>query len=192
MTSLVPRAPLELPVGNTAVDVELGCADARFIIELAQRFPERLLVGLDIREAFLADGRASVASLGLDNVRLEVCNLLVDIGHLFAPGRIARFFVNFPDPWFKRRQHNRRWLTAEAVDALVRALQPGGEIFVQTDVWAIALESLALLEEHDRLHNVHQQWSFWRGGNPFGVRSTREVLCEQDRLPIWRLRYRRS
>jgi tRNA (guanine-N7-)-methyltransferase len=186
MTALVPRAPLDLPEGP-AVDVELGCADARFLIELAAKHPERLLVGLDIREAFLAEGRAELARRGLPNVRLEVCNLIVDAAQLFAADRVARFFVNFPDPWFKHRQQQRRWLTAETLDALVCALVPGGEILFQSDVWELALEALGLLEAHERLRNRCGPWTFLRGPNPYGVRSSREVHCEAQGLAIWRL-----
>ncbi len=189
MTSLVPREPLSIPDGPE-VDVELGCADARFLVELAVKEPDRLFYGLDIREAFLAEGHEAVAAHDLGNLELEVCNLLVDLDHLFAPQRISRFFINFPDPWFKRRQHNRRWLTAEALGHLLDALRPSGEVFFQSDVWELVLEAMALLEAEPRLANVRGEWSFLRDGNPYGVRSTREVICEEGPRPIWRLLYR--
>lgn len=190
MTSLVPRAALALP-GAGSVDVELGCADARFLLELAEREPQRQLVGLDIREAFLAEGRAELARRGLHNVLLEECNLIVDAAGLFPPGRVARFFINFPDPWFKRRQQARRWLTAETLEALVRALEPGGELFFQSDVWVLALEALGLCEAHDELRNAHGAWTFARS-NPYGVRSSREAHCEAEQLAIWRLLFVRG
>jgi tRNA (guanine-N7-)-methyltransferase len=190
MTSLVPRSPLVLPNGP-AVDVELGCADARFLIELAEREPARHLVGLDIREAFLVEGHAEIAQRGLRNVQLEECNLIVDADHLFAPGRVARFFINFPDPWFKRRQHQRRWLAESTLDALVRALEPGGEILFQSDVWMLALEALGLLEAHVGLNNTCGPWTFLRK-NPVGVCSTREEICEAEQRKIWRLLFRKE
>ncbi|MCA9668243.1 MAG: hypothetical protein KC503_21775 [Myxococcales bacterium] len=188
---LAPREPLALPDDGRPVEVELGCADARFIIERAERERERLFVGLDIREVYLDEGRARVAARGLDNVRLEACNLIVDSATLFAPGRVARFFINFPDPWFKRRTKNRRWLTDETLAHLVAALAEGGEIFFQSDVFEVALEAFALLEAQPALQNVAGEWCFYRGGNPFGVRSTRETIVEEAGLPVWRLRFAR-
>jgi len=35
-------------------------------------------------------------------------------------------------------------------------------------------------------------WTFWRDGNPYGVRSWREQNAEETGLPIWRIRYTRS
>ena len=190
MTALVPReAPLPLPA-DRLVEGELGCADARFCLERAAADPAALLVGLDIREVFLADAREALAELGLDNVWLEESNFIVDMDRLFEPGSVARFFINFPDPWFKRRQRNRRWLTDEAVGHLVRALRPGGEVFFQSDVWDLVLEALAMLEACDALENVRGPWTF-HGDSPFQARSTREVICTEEEKPIWRLLYKK-
>jgi tRNA (guanine-N7-)-methyltransferase len=185
MTSLIPRAPLAIPSGPE-VDIELGCADGRFIIELAKSNPDRLYIGLDIRPEFMAEGKKVVAELGLDNVIFEGCNFIVDLPHLFPDARISHFFINFPDPWFKRRQRNRRWLDTEALGHLIRALKPRGEIFYQSDVWPIALEALALLSTDERLYNVLGEWTFYRE-NPFEVSSTRDLSCQKEGLPIWRM-----
>ena len=133
-TSLIVRDPLDIEPGP-GVEVELGCGDGLFLVQRAQQFPDKLFIGLDIRPEFLEPGLERIAELKLPNARLELCNLIVDSAHLFPPGRINAFWINFPDPWFKRRQHNRRWLTAESLDHLVRALEPGGHLYYQSDVW---------------------------------------------------------
>ena len=71
-------------------------------------------------------------------------------------------------------------------------LRPGGDLLVQSDVWDIALDAMAVIEgRDDAFENVRGPWSFWRGPNPFGVRSWRESHCEDEGLPIWRILYRR-
>jgi tRNA (guanine-N7-)-methyltransferase len=187
MTSLVPRRdPLDLPDGPD-LEVELGCGDARFLIELALQSPDALFVGLDIREEFLAFGREEIARLELENVALETSNLIVDLDRLFFPGRVRRFYINFPDPWFKARQRNRRWLNEESVPALVQALARRGEVLYQTDVWELAIEALALFEGTEGLVNTEGEWCFLKGPNPFGVRSSRELACEEEGREIWRM-----
>ncbi len=195
MTALIPReAPLELPEG-VEVEVELGCGDGRFIIQRAAQRPRRHHVGLDIREVFLDDARALAVELcGAipDNLTLAEGNLIVDSDRLFRPGRVARFFINFPDPYFKRRQHNRRWLTLRTLDHLVRALRPGGEVFFQSDVWDVALEAMGLLELHPGLDNAREPWTFFRPDTPYGVRTSRELACLEEGLDIWRMLYVRG
>lgn len=191
MTSLVPREELlDLPSGPT-VEVELGCGDAQFLIELARRYPDRLFVGLDIRPEFFQPGQEAIDRHGLDNCQLHYANLIVDGDTLFEPGRIFRFHINFPDPWFKSRQHNRRWLTEQTLEALVRALEEGGEIFFQSDVWSITLETLSLLEGHALLFNACGEWTFLKK-NPFGIQSSRELACQREGREIWRLLFVRE
>jgi tRNA (guanine-N7-)-methyltransferase len=188
LSSLAPReGPLALPDGP-AVEVELGCGDAQFLLDLARARPDALFVGIDIRAPFIAEAERTRALLEVANVQLLVGNLLVDSGRLFLPGRVRRFYVNFPDPWFKRRHHNRRWLTRDSLAHLVTALERDGEVFFQSDVWELALEALALFEENDLLENVCGPWTFLRA-NPFGSRTEREDACIAGALSIWRLLY---
>jgi tRNA G46 methylase TrmB len=71
-------------------------------------------------------------------------------------------------------------------------LGEGGALFVQTDVWAIALDALDVFERRDDLfENRAGAWSFWKAGNPYGARSTRERWCEDRGRAIWRLHFRR-
>ena len=190
MTAMVPREqPIALPE-SCVVEAELGCGDAQFIIQLARLHPERHYVGLDIRDGFLDLGRDEIARLGLRNIQLELSNLMVDAERLFPPGRIRRFYINFPDPWFKARHRNRRWLDQTTLQHLVPALEPDGELFFQSDVWAVALEAMGLFEGCDRLVNTEGDWTFLRH-NPYSVRSNREEAVAQEERPTWRLRFTR-
>jgi tRNA (guanine-N7-)-methyltransferase len=180
-----------LPIaGDRPLEVELGCGDALFLLERAQHLPGSLFIGLDIRKRFLEDGREELQRRALPNASLHVSNLIVDLPQLFPAGRVQRFHINFPDPWFKRRQHNRRWLSPEALPPLCAALAAGGEIFFQSDVWDNSLEALALFESTPLLQNTAGEWSFLRG-SPFAERSARELSCLAEGLPIWRLLFRR-
>ena len=190
MSSLLPREEeLHLPAG-VPVEVELGCGDALFLLDRAASRADRFFIGIDIREPFLEEGREDLSRRGLSNVALLAANLFVDADRLFPPRRVRRFYVNFPDPWFKARQHNRRWLNPEAVAHLSDALEPDGELFFQSDVWDLALEAMGLFESAPRLENRCGEWTFLRR-NPFGARSSRELACLEESLQIWRLLFSR-
>ena len=78
---------IEVPahLGPTApCDVELGCADAQFTLELARRHPERVVVGLDIRERIVEFARRDAEAAGLANVRLAYCNMNVDLDRVLG------------------------------------------------------------------------------------------------------------
>jgi tRNA (guanine-N7-)-methyltransferase len=175
-----PARPLEL---------EIGCADAQFLFERAAIEPGRDYVGLEIRDELVAAVNKRAAGARAP-VRAVFCHAQRHLPQLLPPGSVDRVYVNFPDPWFKVRHADRRMVDDELAAGIVRALRPGGELMLQTDVWELALAGLSSFEPlDDVLANLAGPWSFWRAGNPYGVRSWREQNAEETGLPIWRLRY---
>lgn len=174
------------------VEVELGCADADFSFALAALHPDWLVVGLDIREPCLARNRVRAAELGLANLVFGYVNLNVDMDRVFAPASVDRFHLLYPDPWFKERHHKRRVIEPELVRLLARQLRPDGELHVASDVFEVALEIMATIEDPTLadagLRNLGGEWSFWRG-NPFEVASRREVITLRRGQRPWRIRY---
>ena len=175
------------------VDVELGCADADFSFELARRHPDRLVVGLEIREKVVAINRARAAAEGLRNLVFGYVNLNVDMDQVFGPGEVDRFHLLFPDPWFKGRHRKRRVVEPELCGVLRRQLRPGGELHFASDVFDVALEAMAEIEDPALadlgLRNLAGPWSFWRGECPYGAMSRREAITRRRGQRVWRLRY---
>lgn len=178
---LAPERPIE---------VEIGCADAQFLFERAQAAPERTYVGLEIREDLVELVNRRARRRGVP-VHAVFCHAQLHLAHIFGDAKVERVYLNFPDPWFKRRHQKRRMIDAVLVDGIARIAHAGAEVFVQSDVWDIALDAMIALERDDRFANAAGEWTFWRAGNPFGVRSGREQHAEETGLPIWRLLYRR-
>jgi len=172
------------------LEVEVGCADAQFLFERAQAAPSRQYVGLEIREDLVDLVNRRARALGVP-VHAVFCQAQLHMTEIFAPGSVDRVYINFPDPWFKRRHHDRRMVDAALAEGIAAVARPGAEIFVQSDVWNIALPAMATFERDDRFVNLAGEWTFWRAGNPYGVRSWREQHAEETGLPIWRIRYRR-
>jgi tRNA (guanine-N7-)-methyltransferase len=179
----------ELPA-DREVELEIGCADAQFLFERAARRPDRAYLGLEIRRDLVTqvNQRARCASLP---VRAVFANASLHLRRVCGDQSIDRVYVNFPDPWFKRRHRKRRLIDDALVEDLLRVLRPRGEVFVQTDVWEVALDALAVFEAREReLENLAGTWSFWKADNPYDACSLRERYCREDGVRIWRLRYR--
>ncbi len=178
-----------LPEGRP-IEIEIGCADAQFLFERAARDPARTYVGLEIREDLvnLVNKRARAVAAPVHAV---FCQAQLHLREVFAPASVDRVYLNFPDPWFKRRHHVRRMIDGALVDGIAAVARPGAEVFVQSDVWEIALDAMSVIERDGRFANAAGDWSFWKTGNPYGVRSWREQNAEDTGLAIWRMLYRR-
>jgi len=179
----------ELPDGPD-VEVEIGCADAQFLFERAAREPARQYVGLEIREDYVEHVNKRAAQTGLP-VTAVFCQAQLHLREVFGAARAQRVFINFPDPWFKRAHRNRRMVDPVLIAGVAGLLAAAGELFVQTDVWELALDAMAAIESEGRFANRAGEWTFWRAGNPYGVRSWREQNAEDTDLPIWRMLYDR-
>jgi tRNA (guanine-N7-)-methyltransferase len=186
-SALAPVIPDGCPL-----EIEIGCADAQFLFERAAREPRHFYVGVEIRHQLVDDVNRRAARTA-QPVQAVFGHANLHLESLFPGASAARVFVNFPDPWFKRRHRKRRLVDGELARSIALILAPGGELLLQTDVWAVALDAMAVLDGLDALYrNAAGAWSFWKGCHPYGARSWREAHCEEAGLPIWRLLYRRA
>jgi tRNA (guanine-N7-)-methyltransferase len=185
---IAPGALLLPPGAPPALEVELGCADAQFLFELARRDPSTSYLGVEIRRLLVEDVNQRAAAEGLFHLRAVFAHINIDLQTLLAGHKVRRFFINFPDPWFKRAQKKRRLLTPELAEQLTALLAPDGELFFQSDVWDLALDAMAVLETTPGLANVAGEWSFVPK-SPYAARSLREDRVQARGLPVWRLLY---
>ncbi len=175
------------------MEVEIGCADAYFSFQLAKLEPTRWIIGLEIREAWVELNRASALREGLHNLSFGYVNVGVDLDHALAPASVDRFHVLFPDPWFKRKHQKRRIFDLELCACMARLLRPGGEIHIASDIFDVALDAMAVFEDHASqvlgFRNQNAPWSFMRD-NPYRVASRREHTTIRREQRVWRMIYK--
>lgn len=177
--------------GAAGVEVEIGPGRGWFILERLESAPGVGVVGLEIRRkwATIVDRRLAERGLG---ARARV--FAEDAREVFPrllTGSLAAVYLHFPDPWWKKRHAKRLVLTPALARELGRALRPGGELFVQTDVSERAEAYEALLAGEPTL----EPWDAAGprvDDNPYQARSPRERRALADGLPVVRLRYRRA
>ncbi len=161
--------------------LDIGCGPGRFLIAMAQAQPDWNFLGVEIRSPLVERAQGWVEALRLDNLSFLFANINVTLPYLFAPGELARVSIQFPDPWFKNRHHKRRVVQPELVAALAHCLQPGGTVFLQSDVAIVATEMAArFAEQPDFTPPVSL------AANPLGIPTEREVACQERGLPIYR------
>lgn len=122
--------------------LEIGFGGGEHLAAAACRHPEVNFIGC---ESFL-NGIAKALELidlgGLTNIRLHDGDARMVIDAL--PERsVERVFLLYPDPWPKRRQHKRRFVSDEMLARLARIMCVGAELRFATDVDDYAAWSLA-------------------------------------------------
>ena len=114
------------------VHVELGCGKGGFTCDMAEQNPGVLFVAIEKVPDALVVAMERACGRNLSNVRF-VAKDAANLDEFFAPGEVSRIYINFPDPWPKKKQFKRR-LTAPGFQRLCYgSLVPGGEIWFKTD-----------------------------------------------------------
>ena len=175
------------------IEIELGPGRGGFLVERAALEPQAALIGLEIRRkwASVVDGRLAERGLGA-RARVFAEDARFALPRLAPDACVRRFFVHFPDPWWKKRHAKRLLVQGGFRDEIARLLEPEGELFVQTDVEerATGYEELVALDDRFAAHG-DLPGSPRLAENPYVARSPRERRAIADGLPVHRLRWRK-
>ena len=149
--------------------LEIGFGGGEHLAAQARAHPEVGLIGCEPFVNGVAKLLREVEAGSLDGVRIWDGDATALLGRLPA-GSIDRVFLLFPDPWPKRRQRKRRFVTDESLRALARVLTPGGEFRFATDIddyagWTLArvLRAPEFRWTARRAEDWRRPWSDWPG-----------------------------
>jgi tRNA (guanine-N7-)-methyltransferase len=176
------------------LEIEIGPGRGWFLVERAEAEPRAGLVGLEIRRKWAAIVDARLGARGYAaRARVFAEDVRFALPRLGPNGSVRRVFVHFPDPWWKKRHAKRLVVRDGFFDQIARLLEPGGEIFVQTDVEERAAAYEQLADLHDAFTPAGDAPGSPRlAENPYVARSPRERRAIADGLPVHRVRWRRK
>lgn len=115
------------------LEIDLGSGEGAFLEALATRHPERNFIGIERLLGRVRKVCRSVATHGLENVRLLRIENYYALKHILPLASVSVAHVGFPDPWPKRYHQRRRLVQDDFMQALHPVLIPGGELRVKTD-----------------------------------------------------------
>lgn len=173
-----PTQPLHL---------DIGCARGEFVLSMAQLQADWNFLGVEIRQPLVEQANAKVLELGLDNLFYlfgNINNSLEPLLASFSPQTLQRVTIQFPDPWFKKRQAKRRVVQPELVEVLATYLTVGGVVFLQSDVEEVAAEMCDRFSSHPAFQR--QADHTWLATNPLPVSTERELFTLSNGEPVYR------
>jgi tRNA (guanine-N7-)-methyltransferase len=148
-----PRLPidttafvLDFPTGGSAIawaeifgndhpiELEVGSGKGLFLANAATAEPGHNFLGIELARKYAQRAAERVTKRGLVNVRVVAGDARLFLARYVPPSSLRTVHVYFPDPWWKARHKKRRVFGAPLVADIERALTPGGELRVATDV----------------------------------------------------------
>lgn len=170
---------------NNPIHLEIGCGKGKFISEMAQRNPNVNYIAMDLFEDVLVLAMERVVACGVDNVKLFVGNAAM-LEEYFKTGEIERIYLNFSDPWKKKKQAKRRLTHKNFLNIYKKIIKNGNKICFKTDnkdLFEFSLNSFA--EENYKLSNI--TFDLHNSGFDDNVMTEYETKFSEIGMPIYRL-----
>lgn len=117
---------------NNPIYLEVGTGRGQFITTLAKQNPDINFIGMELKEEVLVKGVEKACEANLDNMKFiwgDVNNIL----DYFEEKELSRLFINFCDPWPKKRWSKRRLTHSGFLTKYTLLLNDSGEIHFKTD-----------------------------------------------------------
>ncbi len=125
--------------------LELACGRGEYSLGLAQLFPEKNFLGLDIKGARLFQGSEKAIALNLKNVAF-LRTRIEQIGLFFAESEVDEIWITFPDPFLRESKSNRRLTSIPFLERFYPILKTGAIVNLKTDsdeLYDFTLETLS-------------------------------------------------
>ena len=166
------------------INLEIGSGKGNFLINLAKMFPDQLFVGIERNVTCAGITCKKLVDNEMTNAKL----MWVDAGLLLPEVKddvIDRVFLNFSDPWPKKRHAKRRLTAIQFLNSYYRVLKKGGRIIIKTDqkdLYDFTLENLP-----ETKFNIIYQTENYQELDPFDTMTEYEESFRKEGLPIYRL-----
>ena len=117
---------------DNPIVLELGCGKGEYSVGLAERFPEKNFIGIDIKGARFWRGAKTAVETGMNNVAFVRTQIEL-INHIFAENEVSEIWITFPDPQIKYKRTKHRMTNAEFLERYKKILKPSGLMHLKTD-----------------------------------------------------------
>jgi len=161
METLLPRisvpldgdAPLDPAVlfapGTKEVWLEIGFGGGEHLAFQAAHNRDAGIIGCEPFINGVAKLLAEIEAQELTNVRVLSDDARFLLERL-KPESLSRVFILYPDPWPKKRHNKRRFVNAETLGLIARALKPGGHLRFASDIPDYVGWTLSRILRHNR------------------------------------------
>ena len=169
------------------VYLEIGSGKGDFLIQMSEKYPDLLFVGVEknvtcsgITAKKLVESGSKAKIIWADAQELLP---------LFKDGSVNTLFLNFSDPWPKKRHHKRRLTSDLFLKEYLRVLKKGGRLIFKTDNIDLFNDSLEVFTETK--FTLISKTNDYDGKDEFDAQTEYETNFRQKGTPINRVIYQK-
>nr|XP_057911209.1 tRNA (guanine-N(7)-)-methyltransferase [Doryrhamphus excisus] len=133
---------------------DIGCGYGGLLVELSPLFPDKLMLGMEIRVKVSDYVQDRIKALreskpgSYQNIACIRSNAMKYLPNFFSKGQLSKMFFLFPDPHFKKTKHKWRIISPTLLAEYAYTLRIGGLVYTITDVEEVHLWMVKHFSEH--------------------------------------------
>lgn len=175
---------------DSPVVLELGCGKGEFTVGLAQRFPEKNYIGMDVKGARMWRGAKTSFENKLENVAF-VRSKIQGINFIFDKDEVDEFWITFPDPHPNKPKTKKRLTSPEFLNRYRKIARPGAIVHLKTDSDLLFDYTLEVIREQNLTLLFHTFDVDKNAGNELvlAIRTYYEEMFRNKGVPIKYLKF---
>ena len=130
---------------DNSLVLELGCGKGEYSVNLANAYPDKNFLGIDIKGARFWRGAKTALEDNIKNVGFMRTQIEL-IDHLFAENEVDEIWITFPDPQIKYKRTKHRLTNPDFLAKYKKVLKPNGLVHLKTDSEFMHGYTLGLLQ----------------------------------------------
>lgn len=123
----------DLFANDNDVNLEYCSGNGQWIIERAMEAPDKNWIAVEIRIDRAKKIWAKAQNRNLKNLFVVFGEALTFTRYYLQGGCISHIYVNFPDPWPKKKHAKHRLIQESFIEEMARVSQPTGKLTLVTD-----------------------------------------------------------
>lgn len=179
-----PQRGLWAHLGFRRIRLELGTGNGLHFADLAQRNPESLVLGVELKLKPVVQSIRRALRVGMKNARMIRYDVH-QLGDVFQENEVDELYLHFPDPWLSPRKPAHRMTALENLKLLSRIQKAGALLEFKTDSAPLFEWSLQQIEISPyRTELVSFDWHS-HSGSQGALRTQFESLFARRGQPIY-------
>ncbi len=113
--------------------LEIGFGDGSFLIEIANTNADWNYIGIEIKAKRFRKAVKRAERDNLSNLKFLIMDVRIAIDEVFSQNSFNKVYINFPDPWPKKRHKKHRIINTDFLEKLARIMKPRGVLEIASD-----------------------------------------------------------
>ena len=176
---------------DNPIILELGCGKGEYSVALAERYPEKNFIGVDIKGNRMWVGAQDSFEKKIKNIaflRIRIENII----KCFSENEVSEIWITFPDPQIKRRRTNKRLTHPHFLERYRCFLKKEGIINLKTDSQFLYGFTLGIIEGkgHELLDSTNDLYAVHQIRENIDIKTHYEKLFLEKNMPITYTKFR--